>query len=100
MLNDLEELPHFSPEIYTQIAMNDLVAYAVYYLSQSGNEINTEGNQSDGSRLIAGNYLFLASRFCWRSSVDTVLSTPLAGISAWAIHRIPFSTTLRKLSFP
>jgi hypothetical protein len=33
------ELPQFSPDIYRRIALNDLVTYAVYFLSQSGKEI-------------------------------------------------------------
>lgn len=36
------ELPKFSPEIYGRIAMNDLVTYAVFFLSQSGGEISAE----------------------------------------------------------
>ena len=42
-MNLLEtELPKFSPEIYGRIAMNDLVTYAVYFLSQSSGEISAE----------------------------------------------------------
>jgi hypothetical protein len=33
------ELPHFSPDIYRRIALNDLVTYSLYFLSQSGKEI-------------------------------------------------------------
>jgi hypothetical protein len=36
------QFPKFSPEIYGRIALNDLVTYAVYFLSQSGGEINAE----------------------------------------------------------
>jgi len=36
------EFPRFSSEIYDRIALNDLVTYAVYFLSQSGGEINAE----------------------------------------------------------
>jgi hypothetical protein len=34
--------PKFPPEIYGRIALNDLVTYSVYFLSQSGGEINAE----------------------------------------------------------
>jgi len=36
------QFPTFPPEIYGRIALNDLVTYAVYFLSQSGGEINAE----------------------------------------------------------
>jgi len=36
------QFPKFPPEIYGRIALNDLVTYAVYFLSQSGGEINAE----------------------------------------------------------
>ena len=36
------DLPKFSPDVYGRIAMNDLVTYAVYFLSQSGAEISAE----------------------------------------------------------
>lgn len=36
------QFPKFSHEIYGRIALNDLVTYAVYFLSQSGGEINAE----------------------------------------------------------
>jgi len=36
------QFPKFPPEIYGRIALNDLVTYAVYFLSQGGGEINAE----------------------------------------------------------
>jgi hypothetical protein len=33
------ELPQFQPDIYRRIALNDLVVYALYFLSESGKEI-------------------------------------------------------------
>jgi hypothetical protein len=36
------QFPKFPPEIYGRIALNDLVTYAVYFLSQNGGEINAE----------------------------------------------------------
>src|SRR6266581_3022167 len=39
MIAAVTELPHFSPDIYRRIALNELVTYAVYFLSQSGKEI-------------------------------------------------------------
>jgi|SRR5579859_7807171 len=36
------QFPKFPLEVYSRIALNDLVTYAVYFLSQSGGEINTE----------------------------------------------------------
>ena len=36
------EEPQFSPDIYGRIALNDLVTYAVYFLSQTGREISAE----------------------------------------------------------
>jgi len=42
MISSNIEFPKFSPAIYGQIALNDLVTYAVYFLSQSRSEINAE----------------------------------------------------------
>ncbi len=36
------QFPKFPPDIYVRIALNDLVTYAVYFLSQHGGEINAE----------------------------------------------------------
>jgi hypothetical protein len=36
------ETPQFKPEIYNRIALNELVVYAVYYLSQTRKEISAE----------------------------------------------------------
>ena len=33
------EISQFSPDIYRRIVLNDLVNYALYFLSQSGKEI-------------------------------------------------------------
>lgn len=38
-ISENENIPIFHPNIYNGIAMNDLVTYAVYYLSQAGKEI-------------------------------------------------------------
>jgi hypothetical protein len=39
-ISENENIPHFNVNIYSNIAMNDLVTYAVYFLSQSGREIS------------------------------------------------------------
>ncbi|MGD0253012.1 MAG: hypothetical protein ABSC01_09990 [Verrucomicrobiota bacterium] len=36
------QIPKFPPDIYSRIALNDLVTYAVFFLSQHGGEINAE----------------------------------------------------------
>lgn len=36
------ELPKFQPDVYSRIALNDLVTYAVFFLSQCGGEITAE----------------------------------------------------------
>jgi len=36
------QMPKFPPEVYGRIVLNDLVTYAVYFLSQHGGEINAE----------------------------------------------------------
>lgn len=60
MLEPNQSLPTFSPEIYSRIAMNDLVTYAVYHLSQSGKEINTED-------IVAACFLLFPKRFQMRT---------------------------------
>jgi len=40
------QFPTFAPEIYGRIALNELVTYAVYFLSESGGEINAEAAQT------------------------------------------------------
>jgi len=40
----------------------------------------------------------LSSKLAFKSSSETVLSTPLGGISTFAIHNRPFNMVLRKLS--
>jgi len=42
MIANETELPKFPPELYGRIALNDLVTFAVYFLSQTGGEINAE----------------------------------------------------------
>jgi hypothetical protein len=42
MITAETQWPKFSPEIYGRIALNDLVTFAVYFLSQAGGEINAE----------------------------------------------------------
>ncbi len=63
MFEPNQNLPTFAPEIYTRIAMNDLVVYAVYYLSQSGKEINTED-------IVATCFLLFPKRFQLRTYLD------------------------------
>jgi len=60
MIEPNQNLPVFAPEIYDRIAMNDLVTYAVYYLSQSGKEINTED-------IVAACFLLFPKRFQLRT---------------------------------
>jgi len=36
------EMPKFSPDVYVRIAMNELVTYAVFFLTQSSGEISAE----------------------------------------------------------
>ena len=47
-----QDFPKFDPDIYTRIAMNNLVTYAVYFLSQLSKEI------SDGDIVAACFYMF------------------------------------------
>lgn len=42
MLSTGSDLPKFEPQVYGRIALNDLVTYAVYFLAQSGKEVNAE----------------------------------------------------------
>jgi hypothetical protein len=42
MITAETRFPKFPPETYGRIAMNDLVTFAVYFLSQAGSEINAE----------------------------------------------------------
>jgi hypothetical protein len=42
MITPETTFPKFSSDIYSRVALNDLVTYAVYFLSQSGSEINAE----------------------------------------------------------
>ena len=37
-----DNIPKHNPKVYTEIALNDLVTYAVYYLSESGEKISAE----------------------------------------------------------
>ena len=60
MLTTDQNLPKFESDIYNRIAMNDLVTYAVYYLSQSGKEINTED-------IVAACFLLFPKRFQLRT---------------------------------
>jgi hypothetical protein len=60
MLITDQNLPKFEPDIYNRIAMNDLVTYAVFFLSQSGREINTED-------IVATCFLLFPKRFQLRT---------------------------------
>jgi len=42
MISPETEIPNYTPEVYTPIALNDLVTYSVYFLSQKGAEISAE----------------------------------------------------------
>jgi hypothetical protein len=55
-LLDQASVPKFHPEIYTQVALNDLVTYAVYFLSQSNKEISAED-------IVAACFLLFPERF-------------------------------------
>jgi hypothetical protein len=55
MLED-KEIPKFDDKVYTQVALNDLVTYAVYFLSQSGEEISAED-------IVAACFLLFPRRF-------------------------------------
>ena len=66
------QFPKFLPEIYGRIALNDLVTYSVYFLSQHGGEINAED-------IVAACFRFFPERF------------QLRGYSEW-----PDSTVVNK----
>ncbi len=53
---DEQNIPKFDPKIYSRIALNELVTYAVYFLSQSGDEISTEN-------IVAACFLLFPQRF-------------------------------------
>src|SRR5207247_5386767 len=55
VLNE-QNIPKFAPGIYTRVALNDLVTYAVYHLSQSKNEITAED-------IVAACFLLFPNRF-------------------------------------
>ncbi len=55
----INDLPKFNPEIYTQIALNDLVIYSVNYLFDQGIEITTED-------IVASCFLLFPKRFSLR----------------------------------
>jgi hypothetical protein len=55
VLNE-NNIPKFDPDIYTRVALNDLVTYAVYHLSQSKNEITAED-------IVAACFLLFPNRF-------------------------------------
>ena len=50
------KLEKFAPELYQDIALNDLVMYAVYVLAETKNEINAE-------EIVAACFLLFPSRF-------------------------------------
>jgi hypothetical protein len=62
------EFPGFPREIYGRIALNDLVTYAVYFLSQSGGEINAED-------IVAACFKLFPERFQLRGYSDWPDST-------------------------
>ncbi len=51
--------PKFNPEIYTRLALNELVTYSVYFLSQSDEEITNEN-------IVAACFLLFPQRFSLR----------------------------------
>lgn len=51
-----KEIPKFDSKVYTQIALNDLVTYAVYFLAQSTEEISAED-------IVAACFLLFPKRF-------------------------------------
>lgn len=53
------DIPTFNPRIYTRIALNDLVTYAVFFLSETGEEITAED-------IVAGCFLLFPERFALR----------------------------------
>lgn len=52
-------VPKFDSQIYTKIALNELVTYSVYFLSQSNEEISTEN-------IVAACFLMFPQRFALR----------------------------------
>ncbi|MBI5030689.1 MAG: hypothetical protein HZB51_09190 [Chloroflexi bacterium] len=52
-------IPKFDPQIYTKIALNELVTYSVYFLSQSNEEVSTEN-------IVAACFLMFPQRFALR----------------------------------
>jgi hypothetical protein len=55
VLNE-QSIPKFNPQIYTRVALNDLVAYAVYFLTQTKGEITAED-------IVAACFLLFPNRF-------------------------------------
>ena len=51
-----QDVPAFDPKVYTRIALNELLTYAVYFLSQSGAEITAED-------IVAACFLLFPARF-------------------------------------
>jgi hypothetical protein len=51
-----KEIPKFDERVYTQVALNDLVTYAVYHLSQTSEEISAED-------IVAACFLLFPKRF-------------------------------------
>jgi len=68
MSADVTELSHFSSDIYRRIALNELVTYALYFLSQSGKEIVFED-------VVATCFRFFPERFHLRGYPDWPDST-------------------------
>ncbi len=62
------QFPKFPTEIYGRIALNDLVTYAVYFLSQNGGEINAED-------IVAACFKLFPERFQLRGYSDWPDST-------------------------
>jgi hypothetical protein len=54
-----QDVPKFDPQIYKRIALNDLVTYAVYFLSQSDHEISAED-------IVAACFTLFSERFALR----------------------------------
>lgn len=56
---DEKTVPKYDPTVYSQIALNDLVTYAVYFLSQMSETISSEN-------ITAGCFLLFPARFSLR----------------------------------
>lgn len=65
---DRTNVPKFDENIYSKVGLNDLVTYAVYYLSESRSEITAED-------IVAACFLMFPKRFSLRGYADWPDST-------------------------